>query len=107
MSTKPEGAGAGAESGRSSETGEMDGTKMSSRQSTASRMMSYLDREIDSKATDMISVYACFLTGYTSAHSFSVSLQRYHPRMAMLGFEPKSLANLRHVTCGVDFKRAM
>lgn len=41
--------------------------------SSVARVSAYLDRDIDSKAADWISIYACFLTGFTSAHSFSVS----------------------------------
>lgn len=36
----------------------------------------YLNKAIDSKRANPISLYACFLTGYTSALSFSVSRLR-------------------------------
>ncbi|KAK1921177.1 hypothetical protein DB88DRAFT_499920 [Papiliotrema laurentii] len=38
--------------------------------STIARIGDYLGREIDSKQADLISIYACFLTGFTSAISF-------------------------------------
>jgi hypothetical protein len=41
--------------------------------STIARIGDYLGREIDSKQADLISIYACFLTGFTSAISFGVS----------------------------------
>lgn len=56
------------EAGLSTKDGES-----SSGRSTLSRIGSYLDTDIDSKKADLISIYACFLTGYTSSHSFSVS----------------------------------
>jgi hypothetical protein len=43
----------------------------SSRKPAFRRLTDHLDREIDSKACSPISVYACFLTGYTAAISFS------------------------------------
>jgi len=73
MSAKTEAlADSTAESGRSSETGELELGGKTSPPSFSNRMSSYFGREIDTKATDWISVYACFLTGFTSAHSFSV-----------------------------------
>jgi hypothetical protein len=69
MSSKPnEPIAAAGESGSS--TPELD-SKASSPSSVA-RVSAYLDRDIDSKAADWISIYACFLTGFTSAHSFTV-----------------------------------
>jgi len=117
MSTKRELSETVADSGRSSETGEMElGTKNPSQQSTANRVKSYLDREIDSKATDLISIYACFLTGFTSAHSFSVRDSRKDGSIPALEIMKRnetseavnwSNADLRHVIFGVDSKREM
>ena len=48
------------------------GRRSSATPSVARRVMAYLDRDIDTKAAHTLSVYACFLTGFTCAHSFTV-----------------------------------
>lgn len=93
MSTsKPE---AIADSGRSSEN-ELELGGKTTPVSFGTRVKTYLNTEIDSKATDLISIYACFLTGYTSAHSFTVRWTLW---------TSGSGADIRRVISGVDFKR--
>ena len=41
--------------------------------SSMARCWSYLESDVDNKEVNLVSVYACFLTGFTSVHSFSVS----------------------------------
>lgn len=59
-----------------------------SKPSSLARVSAYLDREIDSKAADLISIYACFLTGFTSSHSFTV---RHTPLVSNTGAQMPGL----------------
>ena len=63
----PERSGSAAESGDS-------GIGSEKNVSVTTRLSDYLGREVDSKQADLISIYACFLTGFTSSVSFSVRL---------------------------------
>lgn len=42
--------------------------------SLVARSVEYLQDQVDPKKCIWVSIYACFLTGYTSAMSFSVSV---------------------------------
>jgi len=44
--------------------------------SLSQRAWSYLQAQVNSKECVSVSIYACFLTGFTSAISFSVSLKK-------------------------------
>lgn len=44
-----------------------------------SRAVTYLQSQIDSKKCNAVSIYACFLTGFTSAVSFSVRHANHRP----------------------------
>lgn len=60
---------------------------------------SYLRAEIDVKRCNPISMYSCFLSGFTSCISFSVSRQR------PFAHEESRLTWHRHATYGVASKR--
>jgi hypothetical protein len=60
---------------KSAESGDVEAGKdvpqSLSHQSLSRRAWDYLQTQVDSKECVSISIYACFLTGYTSAISFS------------------------------------
>lgn len=43
-----------------------------SRDGISTRVLKELRRDVDNKRTDAVSIYACLLTGFTAAISFSV-----------------------------------
>lgn len=57
---------------KSAESGDVEAGKTAP-QSLSTRAWNYLQAQVDSKQCVSVSIYACFLTGYTSAISFSVS----------------------------------
>lgn len=53
---------------------ESGGSAATVKQSTVQRQVEYLQTDIDFKRANPISIWACFLTGWTVSPSFSVSL---------------------------------
>lgn len=47
--------------------------KLARQDGMITRIRKELAREVDNKQTDAVSIYACLLTGFTAAISFSVS----------------------------------
>jgi hypothetical protein len=51
----------------------MDADLSTTRKSSIRRAADFLQTDVDAKKCNPVSIYACFLTGFTSAPSFSVS----------------------------------